>query len=71
MSAPSAAGDRSALAHFFSPASVAVIGATDREGSVGRTVIANLLSGHYMGKVFPVNPGRQKLFDKVCFPSIG
>ena len=65
-----AVGDRSALSYFFSPASVAVIGATDREGSVGRTVIANLLSGHYKGKVFPVNPGRKELLGKPCFLSI-
>lgn len=66
-----AAGDRSALAHFFSPGSVAVIGATDREGSVGRTVVRNLLSGAFKGNVYPVNPGRKELFGKPCFPSIG
>ena len=65
-----AVGDRSALSYFFSPASVAVVGATDREGSVGRTVIANLLSGDYQGQVFPVNPGRKELLGKACFPSI-
>ena len=35
---------RSPMECFFSPSSVAVVGATDREGSVGRTVLANLLS---------------------------
>ncbi len=63
--------DRSPLAHFFSPASVAVIGATDREGSVGRTVLSNLLAGTYHGRVYAVNPRRTELFGHRCYASIG
>jgi acetyltransferase len=63
--------DRSPLAYFFSPASVAVIGATDREGSVGRTIVSNLLAGMYKGKVYAVNPRRTKLFGHRCYASIG
>jgi len=61
---------RSALDGFFSPASVAVIGATDREKSVGRTVLANLTSGSFAGKVFPVNPARTELMGLKCWPRI-
>jgi acetyltransferase len=61
---------RSALDGFFSPASVAVIGATDREKSVGRTVLANLTSGSFAGKVFPVNPARAELMGLKCWPRI-
>jgi acetyltransferase len=63
--------DRSPLACFFSPASVAVIGATDREGSVGRTVVGNLLAGTYKGRVYAVNPRRAELFGQGCYASIG
>jgi acetyltransferase len=63
--------DRSPLAYFFSPASVAVIGATDREGSVGRTIVINLLTGTYKGKVYAVNPRRTELFGHRCYASIG
>jgi acetyltransferase len=63
--------DRSPLAYFFFPASVAVIGATDREGSVGRTVVSNLLAGTYKGKVYAVNPRRTELFGHRCYASIG
>jgi len=52
---------RSALDRLFSPQSVAVIGATDREGSVGRTVLANLCSGSYRGTVYAVNPNRTEV----------
>jgi acetyltransferase len=60
----------SVLDHLFSPRSVAVIGATDRQGSVGRTVLANLLDGDYKGHVYPVNPRRAELLGKRCYPSI-
>ena len=70
MSAISQTGDRSPLAHFFSPASVAVIGATDREGSVGRTVVNNLLSGTYQGRVYAVNSHRSELFGRRCYATI-
>jgi acetyltransferase len=63
--------DRSPLAYFFSPASVAVIGATDRESSVGRTIVSNLLAGTYKGKVYAVNPRRTELFGHRCYASIG
>jgi acetyltransferase len=64
-------GDRSTLSHFFSPASVAVIGATDREGSVGATVLKNLLSGTYKGRVYAVNPRRAEVGGLPCYASIG
>ena len=62
--------DRSALHCFFSPTSVAVIGATDREGSVGRTVVKNLLAGAYKGHVYAVNPRHAEVCGLPCYPSI-
>ena len=62
---------RSAFESFFSPVSVAVIGATDREGSVGRTVLANLLNGFYKGKVYAVNPSRAEVLGVKCFAHVG
>ena len=58
------------LGSFFSPGSVAVIGATDRQGSVGRTVVQNLLGGSYKGRVHAVNPGRSEVLGLPCSPSI-
>ena len=62
--------NRSELGYFFSPASVAVIGATDRERSVGRTVVRNLLEGSYKGRVYSVNPGRAEVNGLPCYGSI-
>jgi len=44
------------LDRMFHPASVAVIGASNRERSVGRVLSRNLLSGGFEGPVLPVNP---------------
>ncbi|MGE3176854.1 MAG: hypothetical protein AB7O32_05265, partial [Vicinamibacterales bacterium] len=41
---------------IFSPRNVAVIGATDKPDSVGRTILWNLISSPFGGAVFPVNP---------------
>jgi acetyltransferase len=46
------------LDHIFSPKNVALIGATERQGSVGRTVLWNLLSSPFGGTVYPINPNR-------------
>lgn len=46
---------------IFSPCSVAVIGATEREGSVGRTVLWNLISRPFGGTVYPINPKRHNV----------
>ena len=54
---------------FFSPTSVAVIGATDRPGSVGNTVLRNLLSS-YRGRVYPINPARTEVGGLSCYASI-
>ena len=45
------------LDRLLEPASVAVIGASDRPGSVGATVWRNLRAGAFSGPVYPVNPG--------------
>ena len=61
---------RSALESFFTPASVAVIGATEREGSVGRTILENLVHSSYRGHVFAVNPKHSKLLGTKCYLSV-
>ncbi|GAB7129613.1 GNAT family N-acetyltransferase [Silvimonas sp. JCM 19000] len=43
------------LATLFDPASIAVIGASDTEGAVGKTVFGNLLEGGYTGQLFAIN----------------
>ncbi|TAM78905.1 MAG: GNAT family N-acetyltransferase [Acidobacteria bacterium] len=56
---------------FFSPESVAVIGATEASGSVGRTLLWNLISSPFGGIVYPVNPKRSHVLGIRAYPSIG
>jgi len=58
------------LEHLLAPRSIAVIGASERAGSLGRIVFDNLRSGGYAGKLFAVNPKYQSLDGVACLPSI-
>lgn len=55
---------------IFSPKNVAVIGATERPGSVGRTILWNLISSPFGGAVFPVNPTRSSVLGIRAYPSV-
>ncbi len=55
---------------LFMPQSVAVIGASERQGSVGRSVLWNLLSSPFGGTVFPVNAKRSNVLGIKAYPSV-
>lgn len=61
---------RHPLDAIFAPKTVAVIGATEREGSVGRTILWNLISHPFGGTVFPVNPQRHSILGIKAYPNI-
>lgn len=58
------------LSAIFSPKNVAVIGATERQGSVGRTILWNLISSPFGGAVFPVNPTRSSILGIRAYPNV-
>ena len=62
--------DKESLEALFTPVSVAVIGATDRPGTVGRTVLQNLLDPAFHGRVYPVNPQRAEVLGVKTYRSI-
>jgi len=55
---------------FFEPKSVALVGATDRKGAVGRIVLDNLLLAKDKRKVYPVNPRLKEIEGTKCYPSL-
>jgi acetyltransferase len=55
---------------MFTPRSVAVIGATDREGSVGHTLLLNLRQGGFAGSTFPINPRHTEVLGLRCYPDV-
>ena len=61
---------RQPLDAIFAPHSVAVVGATEKAGSVGRTILWNLISSQFGGTVFPVNPKRSNVLGIRAYPGI-
>ena len=55
---------------MFSPRTVALIGATDKEGTVGEATLKNLLIGKGKHSVFPVNPAHETVAGLKCYPNI-
>ncbi len=62
---------RTGLDALFLPNSVAVIGASERSGTVGRTVLENLLHPSFQGKVYAVNPRHPEICGLKTSPTIG
>lgn len=58
------------LESLFNPSSVAVVGASEKPGKVGRVVLENILASGYAGKVFPVNPSHESVMGLPCHPSV-
>ncbi len=58
------------LEHALTPRSVAVVGASTEEGSVGGTLTKNMLAGDFKGEVYLVNPHHDAIAGRRCFPDI-
>jgi len=55
---------------IMAPKSIAVVGATNRPGSVGHAVFANILNGEYQGVLYPVNPKARSVHSVKAYPSL-
>jgi acyl-CoA synthetase (NDP forming)/GNAT superfamily N-acetyltransferase len=62
--------DVHSLRHLLLPASVAVVGAGRRTGTVGRAILHNIVGGGYQGQVYAVNPHASHLEGVPCVPSV-
>lgn len=58
------------LRPLLAPRSVALVGASDRAGSVGRAVFQNLLAGGFRGPVYAVNPSHELVGGMRCYRSL-
>jgi acetyltransferase len=61
---------RNPLEVFFAPRSVALIGASEQPGSVGRTVLRNLVTNPFGGTVYPVNPAHSTVLGIKAYPGV-
>ena len=55
---------------MLNPKNVAAVGASDKEGSVGQSLMTNLLLGKDRRKIYPVNPNRDTVMGLKCYPSM-
>src|SRR5215469_2870806 len=59
------------LSRLINPRSIALVGASDREGSIGERTLTNLLAhSAFEGEVYLVNPGKAEIRGHRCWPSI-
>jgi len=58
------------LSKVFEPASVAIIGASEREDSVGGQVLRNMLASGYQGRLYPVNPKHEQVLGLAAYASV-
>ncbi len=58
------------LDNFFSPKSIAVVGASTKPGKIGHELVKNVSQYEYKGKIFPVNPKAETILGLKCYSSI-
>ena len=62
--------DSSFMEKFFTPKSVALVGASATPGKIGNSVLDSLAKHDYKGKVYPINPKQKSILGIKCYPSI-
>lgn len=62
--------DHAMIARLLRPRSVAVVGASDKPGALGASVLGNLDRSGFVGVVYPINPNRDRIGERVCLPSV-
>src|SRR5262249_34909089 len=67
---PARTEPRRPLEAIFAPRAVAVIGASEKAGSVGRSILWNLIRSPFGGTVYPVNPKRPNVLGIRSYPGI-
>lgn len=58
------------LTPLFDPRSIAIIGASETEKSVGNFIIRNMLDAGFKGKLFAVNPKHDQIYGIPSYPSV-
>ena len=58
------------LKHFFTPRTVAIVGASERENSVGYRLLLNMQEAGFSGGLYPINPKHQQLLGLKAYPDL-
>lgn len=62
--------DASFMEKFFTPSSVALVGASATPGKIGNSVLDSIAKHDYKGKVYPINPKAEEILGIKCYPSL-
>ena len=62
--------DANMIGRLLRPRSVAVVGASDKPGALGASVLGNLDRNGFAGEVYPINPGRETIGARRCLASV-
>ncbi|MBN1213815.1 MAG: acetate--CoA ligase family protein [Candidatus Lokiarchaeota archaeon] len=62
--------DKTEISYFFIPKSIAIIGASSKDGKVGNTVIKNIINSQYKGKIYPINPNDNEILGIKAYKNI-
>lgn len=63
--------EAASIHRFFNPRSVAVIGASRRQDTIGQALVRNLVTGDFTGRVYAVNPTARAVSGLPTYPSVG
>jgi acetyltransferase len=58
------------LTSLFEPKSIAIIGASETPGSIGATLVSNVIDGGFKGKLYFVNPRHETVFGQKAYDSV-
>jgi len=58
------------LDNFFTPRSIAIVGASSKPGKIGHEIVRNISQYDYKGRVYPVNPTAESILGLKCYMSI-
>jgi len=58
------------LKHFFTPRTVAIVGASERENSVGYRLLLNMQEAGFSGGLYPINPKHEQLLGLKAYPDL-
>jgi acyl-CoA synthetase (NDP forming) len=56
---------------LLKPASIALVGASNRQGSPGNVLADLVINSSYQGNIYPVNPGYESLLGLTCYANLG
>jgi acetyl coenzyme A synthetase (ADP forming)-like protein len=58
------------ISYFFNPKSIAVIGASEKQGKVGYNVLKNIIDSKFKGKIYPINPNAKQILNHKSYKTV-